>query len=280
MNMRKPDVSNVDFVLCVAIFCILILLSSSASAKSAEMSVSFRPENASYDSSEFRFGSLFDRDSGFLTGVALTGSYSRNGWRISLLQRSLYGLIDYQGHNQVFLPIQSKTNLSYSQLGLSVTYQFSNVPVYAGLAWRTRKIDRHIQATAITQALHETLRQREWGPVIGLTWHFTDTLYIDARLMALATTSSTLSVDFLGSYDPGELSMPQNWDHVIDVNLIEKLSVNASLLFGMSRQSFNPSASGYLPFTRNGIPVGGGIYNYPGSTQELSIYRVGLTIYW
>ncbi len=233
---------------------------------------------ADYDSSEYRFGSVFDRESGSLSGSSLHAEYARGGWRFGLLYRSLSGQIDYLGQTQFGLPILSQTNLRYYQSSFSMTYEFSSLPVYVGLAWRTRKVDRYIEPTVLTQALHETLRQTEWGPILGVTWQVDDKLSADARIMALVTTTSTLSVDFLGTYDAGELSMPRNWSQEYRLSLRYQVNASYGFVGEFIHQQFSPVASDYALLTQNGTVVG--FYYYPGSNQALTLFSAGVYVHW
>jgi len=251
---------------------------STAAAAENGLTLAILGEAADYTSTEYRFGSVFNRESGMLGGPSLRAAYVRGGWRIGLLQRSISGLIDYQGQTQLGLPIQSHTDLHYSQFGLMTTYQFASLPVYVGLAWRTRKVDRFIQPTVITQALHETLRQTEWGPVLGARWQVANKLTADVRLMTLMTTTSTLSVDFLGTYDAGELSMPRNWSQEFQLSLRYQVNASYGFVGEFIHQQFSPAASDNALLTQNGTVVG--FYNYPGSSQQLTIFGAGVYVYW
>lgn len=276
--MNKLDTYGTGLVVCIAFLNVLIFLPTSAAAHQSGLSISFRPEIADYDAIEYRFGSVFNHEYGTLTGMSLRGEYTWGGWSVGLLQRSVSGLIDYQGQTSLGLPVQSRTNLRYSQFGLSTTYEFKSLPVYVGLAWRTRKVDRFIEPTAISQALHETLRQNEWGPIIGARWQAGNKLTADVRLLALVTTSSSLAVDFLGSYDAGELNMPRNWSQEFQLSLRYQMNATYGFLGCVSHQQFSPAASDYALLTQNGKVVGA--YYYPGSTQSLTILSAGVYVHW
>lgn len=258
---------------------VVYLAPNLAIAGESRLSVSAIVENANYESTEYRFGSVFNRESGIISGPEFQFEYRQKAWRIGASIRDLSGLIEYDGQNQIGIPIQSQTDLEYSQHDLSAIYQFQTaVPVELGVVYRTRKIDRNIRPTFITQGLHETLRQTEWGPDLGIFWQASRRFNISANVKALITTESTLTVDFLGTYDSGVLRMPNNWDHEIEVSADYLINENATIKATLIHQQFDPTSSDSAPLTQNGAVVGS--YNYPGSRQEIWFYGIGLLLSW
>ena len=263
-------------VLCVAIFPGLFTVLGIASAQ--ELSFAAFVEAAGYRSDEYRFGTLFNRENGTLTGSYLRAGYINGPWRSVVEHRNISGTLDYQGQTQFGVPIASQTGLKYSQSGILAAYQPGNTPWYAGIALRSRALDRRIHATPITQALHETLRQTEWGPVVGAAWDPTQNISLSVQFIALITQRSTLDVDFLGSYDSGRLALPRNASR--DLQIALRYRVNSSYSFAMEvcGQRFIPEKSLPAPLTTHGISVG--LYNYPGSTQKLWTLGAGAVIHW
>ncbi len=263
-------------VLCVAIFPGLFPVPGMASPK--ELSFSAFMETANYMSDEYRFGMLFNRENGTLTGSYLRGGYIKGPWRSVVEYRNISGTIDYQGQTQFGIPIESQTDLKYSQSGILTAYQAGNTPLYAGIALRSRDLERRIRATPITQALHETLRQTEWGPVVGAAWDPAENISFSVQFMALITERSTLDVDFLGSYDAGKLTLPRNSSRDLQITLLYRIDPSYSFAIEVCGQRFTPEKSSPALLTTNGIPVG--LYNYPGSTQDIWTLGAGAVIRW
>lgn len=247
-------------------------------ASNDELNFSVALEGANYVAEEYRYGTLFNREDGTLVGSYLRGKYASGAWRIGLEGRKLTGTINYRGQNQLGIPLKSQTDLKYAQLGFSVMYQLHEMPFYTGITLRSRDIDRRIQATPITQALYETLRQIEWGPAAGAKWKLSEKISLAAQIMVLTTERSTLDVDFLGTYDSGRLTLPRNSSRDVQFALEYDLSPRYTLAMEIHGQRFSPARSASALLTRNGTPVG--IYNYPGSTQEIWMFSTTAQIRW
>jgi hypothetical protein len=259
-------------VFCVGLFPTLAI------AASDELSFSAFVAGADYVAREYRNGALFNRDAGTLDGSYLRGGYTSGSWRLGVEHRYVSGTIDYQGQNQLGLPIESQTELKYSQLGTSAIYQLRDMPFYAGITLRSRKIDRRIQATPITQALHETLQQTEWGPVAGAEWNLSEYVSFAVQMRELITERSTLDVDFLGTYDAGRLNLPRNANHDIQLELGYRINPSYALAMEICEQRLAPARSSSALLTKNGEPVG--LYNYPGSTQNIWTLGIGAIMRW
>lgn len=254
------------------------MLPGLGAASTDELNFSVALEGANYVAEEYRYGLLFNREDGILVGSYLHGEYASGAWRIGLEGRKLTGTINYRGQNQLGIPLKSQTELKYAQLGFSVMYQLHEMPFYTGITLRSRDIDRRIQATPITQALYETLRQIEWGPAAGAKWKLSEKISLAAQIMVLTTERSTLDVDFLGTYDSGRLTLPRNSSRDVQFALEYDLSPRYTLAMEIHGQRFSPARSASALLTRNGTPVG--IYNYPGSTQEIWLFNTTAQIRW
>jgi hypothetical protein len=273
--MKKKTTEHAIVSLCVVYAG---LFPGFVAAFTDELNLSVLLEGANYVAEEYRFGTLFNREDGSIAGPHLRGKYANRYWHIDFELRNLEGTIDYRGQNQLGIPIKTQTDLKYSQLGVSVTYQLRETPFYTGIALRSRDIDRRIRATPITQALHETLRQTEWGPIAGVEWKLSDNVSAAAQIMALITEKSTLDVDFLGSYDSGKLTLPRNSSREVQFALHYDINPSYTLAVEICGQRFTPARSPSALLTKNGEPVG--IYNYPGSTQEVWSFGVGVLMRW
>lgn len=247
-------------------------------ASASKLAFSASIEAADYSAEEYRFGTLFNREVGTLYGPYLHGHYAYGSLRVSIEQRHLSNTIAYHGQNQFGFPIESQTSLRYLQSGISATYQLHGTPFHAGLALRKREIDRRIHETPITQELRETLRQTERGLVVGVEKRLSDNIVFVGDVMALTTKSSTLSVDFLGTYDAGKLTLPGNSSRELQLLLRYDIKPSFAVVAKICGQRFSPEKSSTAVLTTNGIPVG--TYNYPGSTQEIWTLGLGAQIQW
>lgn len=275
--MRKKTTTRIGETLCITL-CLGLFPAIVAAASLNELSLSALAGGANYVAEEYRYGTLFNREAGRLSGPSLRGRYANGLWRVGIEYRNLLGTIAYQGQNQLGIPIASQTDLNYSQFGISATYRLGDTPLYTGIKIRSRSIDRRIHATPITQPLHETLRQLEWGPIVGIKWKPSEKFFAVMQATVLATQRSVLSVDFLGSYDSGELTLPRNSSHDILLSLQHNISPSFALIAEIGDQRFTPARSSFSPLTINGMPVG--IYNYPGSTQNVLTFCVGVRMRW
>jgi hypothetical protein len=268
--------ARTGLVYCMGIFCALLARGAVASN---EFDLSVFAEGARYDSTESLNGSVFDHEGGVLRGAYLHGDYLHGPWRVGVDLRELSNMIEYRGQNQFGIPIASNTDLHYSRTGAHVAYQpFSAFPVFAGLAVGTRGVDRTIQATPITQALHETLRQQEWGPLLGFDWKPTQRLSIVAQAQRMTSSRSTLAVDFLGSYEPGTLNLPHDTSRTLQVSASYDINATVALVLEANGEHFSPATSPYAVLMKNGEPVG--LYNYPGSVQSTRSLGIGMRIRW
>jgi len=249
-----------------------------AFASPADLSVTAFAEGAGYQSTETIDGQFFDRDSGVLRGLSLRGDYAEASLRLHLDVRRLENGIDYTGHNQIGVPLTSKTDLKYSQNGIFATYRVFDSPFFAGVALRTRGIERSIEPTPITQGLRETLNQVEWGPVAAGELKLSANTSFVGQVTLLKTLRSNLSVDFLGNFDPGTLTLASNSSSDILLQLKYDIDAKYGLVMEVEGQRYAPAHSSYALLTKNGMPLG--IYDYPGSTQSAWILGIGARIKW
>lgn len=257
---------------------VAVVFSCAVSAEPSEFDFTLAIEQSDYESEEFRFGRLFNREHGRLNGYYLRGGMSRESVHVQVEGQQSSGTVNYQGQNQLGIPIVSRTMLKYTQTGAQATYEFHVLPLFAGVAIQSREVDRVIQATPITQALHETLQQVEWGPVVGMTWHISNAVIISVQAVAFKTMRSSLAVDFLGTYDSGTLDLPDNNNRCLRLELRYKLTQSIAVVGMMRAQRFSPAQSEPALLMQGGVPVG--MYSYPGSNQELVDAGIGVRVAW
>ena len=204
----------------------------------------------------------------------LRAALLRGRWRFQLEVRDLSGTLDYEGQNQFGLPIATQTSLSLFDSGVTVAHGFDALPIYVGAEVRFREIDRRIHASSFAQGLHETLRQTTLGPVLGMAWHYSATTSFTIQAAIGKSYHSELLVDFLGTYEPGQLDLPSNTERSLRVELRHAISESFSVVGSLSGRRFSPAKSDIALLYRNGVPAGA--YYYPGSAQEQWALGLGI----
>jgi hypothetical protein len=224
-------------------------------------------EGASYTSAErLASGALLDRESGMLAGVSLGTALSWRRWRFELAASVLLGTIDYEGQNQIGLPIATQTRLSHVELGLHPIYRIGSTPFFIGPSFESRTIDRRIEPTLLTPGQHETLNQRQLGLLWGARWESSFGLSAELRASVLWAFYSTLEVDFEGAFDNGTLSLPRSDAESAALEVSYVVVPRVSIAAEAKGETFRPAHSASESLTKDGVRVG--TYDYPGSVQD------------
>lgn len=230
-----------------------------------------------YSSSEpDALGGSLDREDGILEGAWLRSGVRWRGLRVQAEGLFASGSVAYTGRTQLGLPIESRTSLVVGDLGINALYPLGCWPVFLGVTVRSRRVNRTIEATAITQSLHEILTQIEVGPLVATDVPLPFALELAAQASAAGTLLSRLDVDFLDTYDGGRLRLPMSFGGRAAVTLSRALGPVEAAFVEVGGEVIGPASSKDAPLTRGGVPVG--LYHYPGSTQSTGWLGAGIRI--
>jgi hypothetical protein len=248
-------------------------------AFAAELGIAASSQN--YTATESLNGQFFNRDSGSLSGAALSVKWGNTEQPFNLTLSDHQGALKYFGLNQIGLPVSSftKLNVYSAELRLppviSWTEQSSDQAQISVLPLiYTRTINRDIQSTPLASGLNEKLTQTG----LGLTLLY-DVLRVEKIQLSLSLTAqypiqSRLNARFEKRFDPAVTSPSARPEYLVALTSKLLLVKNVSIVAQLKHHEYRPGQSKGVPLLVDGMNAGSLIY--PGSKQRTTGLSVGL----
>lgn len=228
-------------------------------------------------------GQVFNREDGVLTGQQL-GLVLHSPWPAWLTWQQADGLLHYQGHTQIGLPLRTQTQWRRQQWQAGVDSPTlplmtgwaagltARVGVFAGEQWQQRHILPGVWSTALT----EDLRWPHLGAQLHLDAALTPQLAFWSRWALHHGPGGHLAVNFHGVADPAQLRPGAGWGQRIELGIQGQLATRLRWRVGVLRQQDRLGDSPSVPYQRGGHTQGS-VY-YPGAVQ---LQRgMGLSLLW
>ncbi|EHR70182.1 hypothetical protein BurJ1DRAFT_1310 [Burkholderiales bacterium JOSHI_001] len=260
------------------------MLTVAAPAAWAQASWTLQATRAHYESRETLPGGLvFNQEQGTVSGLrvemaaALTDGWM---WRASAWHQG--NAVDYQGLNQLALPIRTRTDLRLTTLevtlGQRAGWAIATGSLHAdvGLAWH--RIDRDIRPSVLSLRALERLSASR--ALAGLTWS-TEAwpgVNVAARAHLAWPLHQRLKVDTFGELDTYALAPQSRASMRWQLHARWPLAAGWGLVAQLEAAQSRYGPSDQVTVHRQGRPAG--VSSYPGSEQWLRSMALGVERPW
>ena len=197
-------------------------------------------------------------ESGWLPGVELGAAATRGRAQLRL-QASYYdGDVDYDGQTQAQVPINSSTDQTIWDAGLTAAWRLAVdvVPefnIYAGINYHYWR--RHIQPVGAILGLEETYRW--WSPRAGLeiAWQRArDRWMLSGELTR--TLNPEVDIDAFATFDSTTLDLGERWGWRGAIGWQHELSPHIAAGIKLFYETWSLGRSDAAILTSNQVPVG------------------------